>query len=142
MVHAVENNAHSFPSSDQGRDTDHETDERQNTPGTASTTEGYEQGSGETTDDTGDAETTREDNTRAVAVADRPPDEVGMGLAPKRPLNCGNDVVERRRVGGILKSVKQGVALFGGKIELTAASIGDVNGNDTANLLAVGLDGH
>lgn len=43
---------------------------------------------------------------------------------------------------GILERVKQSVALLGGKVELTAAAIGDVDGNDTADLFAVRLDGH
>lgn len=113
MVHAVEDNTHALPGSNERGDADDEANQRKNPPGTTSTAESEDDGDNETGNDTTDAQTTRKDDARAVAVTDCPANEVRMSLATQRPLNCSNDVLESRWVSGVLQSMKQRTALFG-----------------------------
>lgn len=141
VMHAVQDNTHALPGSDQGRDSDQESDDGKNSPSSTSVTESNENGSDETAYNAGDTKTAGKDDAGAVAVADSPADEVWMGLAAQRPLDRGGNVAEGRRMGGVLKRVQQLVALFGGEVELASASISDIDGDDSGDLFAVRLDG-
>lgn len=142
MMHAVQDDAHSLPGGNQGGDADEEADDGEDTPGTARTAEGEEDGSNEATDDAGNTKTAGEDDTRTVAVADGPSDEVGVGLAAERPLDRGSDIAEGRRMRGVLESMEQAGAFLGREVELASTTIGDVDGYDARDLFAIRLDGH
>lgn len=105
-VQSVQEDTHSLPGSDQCGDTDHETDHRQYTPSASSTAESDENSSNKTSDDEAYTENSSEGDARAIAVADSPPNEAGMCMAAKRPLDRGDDVLKRRRVGGVLEGVE------------------------------------
>lgn len=97
---------HALPCCDEGSDTDKPERECNHTPATTSVTESDEKVDKETTNDTEDTKTAGKDDTRTVAVADGPADEVRVGLFTERPLDSVDDVSEGRWVGGVLKSVK------------------------------------
>src|SRR5690349_10915182 len=98
MMHTVEHNTHALPGSNQGRDANEEANERHDAPSTTSAAEGENNGGNETTDDSANAKTACKDDTGTVAIADGPSDEVGVGLATKRPLDRCDDVVESGRM--------------------------------------------
>lgn len=141
VVHAVQDNAHSLPSSDEGGDADEESDEGEDTPGPTSAAEGDENSGDEASDDTCDPEPTSEDDAGAIAIADGPANEVGVGLPTQRPLDGGSHLPEGRWVGRILQSMEQGGALLGREIELARTTIGNVDGDDARDLLSVRLNG-
>lgn len=58
----------------------------------------------------------------------------------KSPFDSGDDILERRRMSGIRQSLKQGGTFLGGKIQLANTILGDVDGNDTGNLVTERLD--
>lgn len=58
----------------------------------------------------------------------------------KSPFDSGDDILECRRMSGIRQSVKQSGTFLGGKIQLANTILGDVDGNDTGNLLTERLD--
>lgn len=93
----------------------------------------------ETGQDAEDAETASKDDTRTIAVADSPADEVGVRLVTKRLLYDGHDLTESRRVSCLLKGTKQIGPVLLRQIELARTLIGDVDGDDADNLLAEGL---
>ena len=142
VVHAVEDDTHALPSSNERGDADDEANQRKNPPGTTSTAESEDDGDNETGNNATDAQTTRKDDARAVAVTDRPADEVRMSLATQRPLDCSNDVLESRWVSGVLQSMKQRTALFGREIELARSTVGDVDRDDAVDFLTVGLNSY
>lgn len=78
MVHAVENDTHSFPSGDERRDTDHEWNERHDSPTTSCTAQAQQNASNNPAEDASNAETAGENDARAVAVADGPANEIGV----------------------------------------------------------------
>ena len=99
MVHAMENlgrisdvglaqfqavsktyDTHALPGSNEGCNTNHETNGREYSPASTSVTESDENGTNDTTKDSGDTETTGKDDTGRIAVANGPPNEVRMGL--------------------------------------------------------------
>jgi hypothetical protein len=65
-----------------------------------------------------------------------------MSLAPQRPLDCSDDILEGRRVSGVLQSMKQPTALLGRKVELARSTVGDVDRDDAVDLLTVRLNGY
>ena len=78
MMHAVQDNAHALDGSEKGGNADQESNDGKYTPATASTAEGDEDRSDKTSNDAEDTKTTSEDDTRTVAVANSPADEVGV----------------------------------------------------------------
>ena len=83
----------------------------------------------------------RKPATSAIAVADGPADEVWVGLAAERGLNCLVDVAEGGWVGGVLQSLQEDDALAGGEIKLAGGIFDNVGANDTVNLLTEWLNG-
>lgn len=71
---------HPLPRSDQGCNTNHETNSRQHSPATSSVAECNYDGRNYTPNDSTNAKTTGKDHTRSVAVADAPANEVGVRL--------------------------------------------------------------
>jgi len=141
-MHAMKDNAHALPSSNQGGYANHEADERKKTPAAACAAQGDENGGSEASDNTGHAQTTCEDDTRAVPVANGPSNEIGMGLATKGPLNSRDDVTESGWMGCVLKSVEQTTTFLGGYVELTTTAIGNVDGDDPVDLFTIRLHGN
>lgn len=119
VVHAVEDDAHALPRRDQRRYADEEAEEREHAPRATGVAERQDNGSDQPDHDPADAQTTGEDDTRTVTVADGPADEVGVSLAAERPLDRRHDVLERRRVGRVLERVEKSCALLGREIELS-----------------------
>jgi hypothetical protein len=141
VVHAVEDNAHSLPGGDESSDTNEPAKEWDDAPATA--------GGGECDDEVGDqassdgeyTKTTSEDDTRTVAVADRPSNEVGVRLSAKGVLDGGDDGVEGGWVGSVLEGVKKSLLLTRGKVEFAWRVVSDVDGDDAGDLIAVWLCG-
>jgi len=140
VVHAVENDAHALPGSNKRGDADDEANQRKDPPGATSTAESEDDGDNETGNNATDAQTTRKDDAGAVAVADRPANEVRVSLATQRPLNCSNDIPESRWVSGVLQGMKQRTALFRREVELARSTVGNVDRDDAVDLLTVGLN--
>lgn len=83
MMHTVQNDAHTLPGCDERGDTDEPAKERDNAPGSACVAERNEQVGEKASDDGKDAQAASEDDTRSVAVADCPADEVRVRLSAK-----------------------------------------------------------
>lgn len=139
VVHAVEDHAHAFPSGDECGDTDEPADEGKNAPGATSRGESDEQVCNEAGSDGENSQTTGEDDAWTVAVADSPSDEVGVGLPAESKLHSGNNIAESRGVCGVLKSVKKRLLLTRREVEFAWGIIGDVDGNNARDLVAIGL---
>jgi len=140
-VHSMKDNAHTLPGSNKSGDANQKPDDRQHAPRTAGTAECDEDSSDETTDDATDTKTTSKYDARTIAVADGPANEVGVGLATEGPLDRGNDFAEGRGVGGVLKSMEESVAFLGREVQLAGATVGNVYGYDSGDLLTIWLDG-
>lgn len=87
-----------------------------------------------------DAQATSKDDACTVAVTDGPADEVWVGLAAKRGLDCLVDVAEGGWVGGVLQSLQEDDALAGGEIKLAGSVLDDVSTDYAVNLLTEWLD--
>lgn len=137
----MEDNAHTLPGSYEGGNADDKAKETHDPPSTTCAAQGKDDACEKTSNDATNTQSAGEDNTRAVAVADRPTDEVGVSLATQRPLNGGDHVLECRWVSGVLQSVQQSSTLLRRKVELAGAAISDVDRDDAVDLLTVRLDG-
>lgn len=142
VVHAVEDYTHTLPGGDERGNANDKANQRHDPPGAACAAQSEDDGDDKTSDDTADSETARKDDTRAVAVADCPANEIGVGLAAQRPLNGSDNILECGWVSGILQCVEQCRALLRREIELTRSAIRNVDRNDAVNLLAIGLNGY
>lgn len=80
-MHAVEHNTHTLPGSDEGRNADDKTNQRKDPPGATSTAQSKDDGDEEASNNATDTQSACKDDTRAIAVADSPANEVRMGLA-------------------------------------------------------------
>ena len=135
MVHAMQDDAHSLPSSNERRNTDHEANRRENSPAPTSVAESNEDSGDETTYNSTDAQTTGENDARPVAVADSPADEVGMGLMAKRPFNGSDNGCESSWMCGIGKGVEKGRPFLSREVELARRAVGNIGGNDAGDFL-------
>lgn len=90
----MQDDTHTFPGSDERRDADNKANQGKDPPATTSAAESQDDGDNETSDDAADAQSTGEDDTGTVAVANGPADEIGVSLATERPLNGGDDILE------------------------------------------------
>lgn len=111
VVHAVEDDTHSLPGGDERSNTDEPAEEWDNAPGAACRGESDDKIGDEASSDGENTETAGEYDTRTVAVADCPSDEVGVRLPAKRVLDSGNDGVEGGWVGGVLEGVEKSLLL-------------------------------
>lgn len=141
VMHAVKNNAHSLPGSDESRNTDEETDEGEDAPGSTGAAESDEDSCNKTTYNSTDTEASSKDDTGTVAIADSPANEVGMSLTAQRPLDRVSNTTKGGGVSGVLKGVQQIGALPGREVELASTTVGNIDGYDAGNLLAVRLNG-
>ena len=141
QVGAKTYHTHALPGCDESGDADEKANCGEDTPGPTGRAESQENGSDEASNDTSDAQTTSEDDARSVAVADRPANEVGMGLVAERPFYGADDVLESGGVGGDAKSVDNGLSLLVGQVQLTGSSVNEVDGDDSIDLLTERLDG-
>ena len=105
VVHTVKNDTHPLPGSDKGGNANHVSDQRQDTPSTSGTAEGDEDGSDKTEGDDRDTKTASKDDTRTVAVADGPANEVWVSLTTESVLDWLEGGTESRWVSCGLKSV-------------------------------------
>jgi hypothetical protein len=80
-MHTVKNDAHTLPGCDECGNTDNKANQGKDPPSTASAADSEDYGSNETSDDAADTQSTSEKDTRTVAVANGPADEVGVSLA-------------------------------------------------------------
>lgn len=108
----MEDNAHTLPGSDKGGDADDKAEETHDPPSTTCAAQGEDDAREKTSNDAANTQSSGENDTRAVAVADCPADEVGVSLATQRPLNGGDHVFESRWVSSVLQSVQQTSTLF------------------------------
>lgn len=90
-------------------------------------------------EDTKNAQTTSEDDTRSIAVADSPTDEVGVCLLAKRKFDIRHDALECGWVGGVLESVEHRLLLPRGQVEFTGGTLGEVDADDARDLVTVRL---
>ena len=136
MVHAMQDNAHTLPSSDKRRDTDHEADGGKDPPAATGVAESDEDSGDDAAYNSGGAQTSGENNAWPVAVADGPADEVGMGLVTERPLDSSDDGCESTWMCGVGKGVEEGRPLFGREVKLARRAVSDVGSDDTGDFLA------
>ncbi len=81
-----------------------------------------------------------EHDSRLVAVADGPANEIGMRLAPQSSFHHIFDERKRRGMGGMLKGVEDGGTITVGKVEF-ARSIGrEIMGDYTVDFRSERLD--
>ena len=106
MMHAVQYDAHALPSCDESADADEVEDECDDAPCSSSARECDKEVDQQACDDPADPETTSEDDTGPISVANGPADEVGMCLAAEGPLDCPRYRLECRGVGGVLEGVE------------------------------------
>lgn len=97
---------HALPSSEKGCNANEQTQESQCPPTSVGGAESNDDGINDTSDDAADSKTSGESLSWGVSVADGPANEVGMGLVSKRPFYRGNDITERRWMGGDRKSLE------------------------------------
>lgn len=71
---------HALPSGNERGNTNHEANGRKDSPASTSVTESDEYGTDDTTKNAGNSKTTGENDTGPVAVANRPSNEIGVGL--------------------------------------------------------------
>lgn len=116
MVHAVEDDAHALPSSNQSSYTDHKANGREHAPAASSTAQHNQDGRNDAANDPSDAKATGEDDAWSVAIADRPSNEIWVGLVTQSPFDRVDDLVASSRVGGDGQSVEESSTLFGRKV--------------------------
>lgn len=133
-------NAHSLPSTDQGRNANHKANGREYSPAPTSVAESNEDSCDNAADNSTNTKAPCKDHTRPVAVTDGPSNEVGVGLMTERPFDCVHNSAESSRVRSVGQGVKQSGALLRGEIELARCSIGNVDGNYSRDLLSKWLD--
>lgn len=92
-------NAHALPCSNQGCNTNHETNSGQHSPATSGVTKSNQDGGYNSTNDASNTKTTSEDHARSIAVANSPTYEIGMCLVAERPFDSVYNTSESRRVG-------------------------------------------
>jgi hypothetical protein len=94
MMHAMKNNTHALVSSNKRRSADDQPNGAQSAPPATDVTERNQQLGEDACENETDAETTCEDHSWAVTIADRPADEVGMELIAKGGFDFLGDVGE------------------------------------------------
>ena len=137
----MKDDTHALIRSDESSDSNNPEERGDGSDATWSCRKRKEDGPEETSDDEEDSEAASEDDASAIAVADGPADEVWVGLAAERGLNCLVDVAEGGWVGGVLQSLQEDDALAGGEIKLAGGIFDNVGANDTVNLLTEWLNG-
>lgn len=140
MVHAVEDDTHALPGSNECCNTNHEANGRKNSPASTCVTESDENGANDTTKDAGNAKTTGEDDTRGVAVANGPSNEVGVGLVTQRPFDRVHDNSEGCGMSGVSQGVQQSRPLLRREVQLARCTIGYVDCNDACDFFSERLD--
>ena len=141
MVHAVEDDAHALPGGDESGDADEPAKEGKNTPSPASGRKSDDEIRDETGGDGEDTQATGEDDTGSVAVADGPADEVRVSLSAQGVLDGCDDGAKGGRVSRVLQCVEKSLLLTRRQVELARRVVGDVDGDDTGDLIAVWLGG-
>lgn len=139
MVKAVQNDAHAFPGGNESGDADEPGGEGDDAPGATGGAEDEEEVDQEAGEDEEDAEAACKGDAGWIAVADGPADEVGMRLPAEGVFDRGGGGAEGGRVGGVLKSVQDCLALAAGDVEFAWATFGDVGADDAADFDTEGL---
>jgi hypothetical protein len=98
---------HAFPRGNQRRHANEEANQGHDSPCATSGAKSEDDSNQKSGNDATDTQTARKDDAGAVAVADGPPDEVGVSLAAERPLDRRHDVLESGGVGGVLESMEK-----------------------------------
>lgn len=111
-MHAMKDDAHSLPRSNQCRDADEKSNQRNYSPGPASGAEGKNDGNNQTSHNATNTQAACEDDARPVAIANGPTNEVGMRLATQGPFHRRHDLLKGRRVRGALESMQKSAALL------------------------------
>lgn len=127
MVHAVEDDAHTLPSRDEGSNPNSEADGGEDSPATPGVAQDDENGSEDATKDPCSSQTTGKDNSGAVTVANCPSDEVLVGLVTQRPFYCVDDSSKGRRMRRGSQGMQKTSTLFGGQVQLTWSTFCDVD---------------
>jgi len=141
VVETVKHNTHALPGSDQRGDTENVEKKWEHTPRTADMGQCDEQISEYAEHDQADTKTTGKDNTRTVAIADGPANEVGMSLTTERPFDSSGNIAPCRRVSGVGEGMEERRAFSTRQVELTGSTISDVDADDTVDLVTERLDG-
>lgn len=104
-------------------------------------TEGDEEVGNESDDNTRDTQSPSEYNTRAVAVANCPANEVWMCLSAQGILHGHRDTLKRGWVSGMLECMQDGLSFSGRKVQLARTAFSNVDANDPGYLISVWLGG-
>jgi len=141
MVETVQDDTHAFPGSDECGDAKKEQWEGECTPAAIDAGECDEKANDDSTDDARNAEDARKEDAWRIAVADCPADEVGVSLASQGIFNSRKNMTKGRGMCRVLKSVQKSGALLGGEVKLSRAAVGNVDCDDTVDLITERLDG-
>ena len=123
-------NAHALPCGDEGGDTQGKREQSNNTPGAARFAQAQKDTKNKAGDDEKDAETTSEDDTRAIAITNCPADEIRMRLIAESPFNVLDNLAEGGRMGGQFQRMEGRRNVAGRQVQLARRFVGKVNGND------------
>lgn len=115
-------------------------DGREGAVAPAHAAEGQQDGGGEASGDEADAQRSREEDARRVAVADGPAHEVGVGLAAEGGLDGPDEAPESGWVRGVGEGLNGGLLLPGGQVQLAGGPLHDVRRDDPVDFLAERLD--
>lgn len=141
VMHAVKDDAHTLPGSNKSSNTDHEANSGKNSPAASSIAQHNQDCSNDATNNTSYAEAASEDDAWSVTVADRPTDEVRMGLMTQCPFDGVDDLAESSRMSGDSQGVEERSTFLGREVQLTWSPVGDVDCNDARDFFTEGLDG-
>ena len=133
-------NTHALPRSNKSCNANEESNERQYSPRTSSVTKSYQNCCDDAANNTANTKTASEDYTWAIAVANRPSNEIGVRLASQGPLNSRDDIPKCEWVSRALKSMKKSSPLPRREIKLASTSIRNINGDDSRNFFAIRLN--
>lgn len=124
-------NAHAFPCSNQRGNANEEAHSGQSSPATTGRTEREDDSTDEPANDATEAQATSENHSRAISIANRIADEIGMCLMAESPFDSADDLAEGRRMCRKRQGAKKFGRLLIGKIETPCSITGDICGDDT-----------
>ncbi len=122
---------HALPRSNQGCNANEEANGGKGSPATPGRAECEDDCTDKASHNATDTQTTSEDDSWAVAIADCVADEIWMCLMAECPFNRADDLAECRRMCGDGQSTEKFGRLLVGEIETTRALTGHIRGDDT-----------
>lgn len=113
-MHSMQDNAHALVRSKEGGDANDETERHQSPPSAICRAECDDNAIDYTSSNTTNAKAFSEHLSWWIAIADGPPDEVGMSLMAEGPLNSADDFSEGRRMSCDGQGAEQSRLFLGG----------------------------